>query len=222
MKKKINVLITAGPTREYIDAVRFISNSSSGKMGYYLTNTIKKDANVILISGPTYLKPPQDIKIIYVETTEEMYKYVKKFIKSCDVFICCAAIGDFKLKNKFKHKIKKKKTLILNLISTIDILKNINEYLIKMKLRNKKILVGFALETHNILKNALNKLKQKNLELIIANRTNTIGTEFIKGIMIDYNNKKEYFNNISKKRASKKIWNKIKNICMQKLFFQLH
>ena len=169
----MHFLITAGPTREYLDPVRFISNASTGKMGYALAGAaIKAGHKVTLITGITSLKPPTGAKTVNVETSSEMFEAVKKHFAKCDCLIMTAAVADYKPFGKSKTKIKKGSgPLILKLKPTPDIL--------KWASRNKKnqIVVGFALEDKAIRKNAERKLKEKNLDMIIANTPAAIGTD---------------------------------------------
>ncbi|MFH2037634.1 MAG: bifunctional phosphopantothenoylcysteine decarboxylase/phosphopantothenate--cysteine ligase CoaBC [Candidatus Zixiibacteriota bacterium] len=164
--KDKKVVVTAGPCREPIDPVRFISNRSSGKMGYALAESaLRAGAEVTLISGPSNLIATDHIIRIDVETTEEMFRAVEKYFKGADILIMAAAPADFKIKNVSDSKIKKKKIVSsLELSPTIDILKSLKEF----KKKNQ-IMVGFALETENGLKNASAKLKEKGLDLIILN-----------------------------------------------------
>lgn len=166
-KRSFHLLITAGPTREAIDPVRFISNYSTGTLGYTLTKEAKKEGyKVTLISGPTYLKPPQGVKFVKVNTASEMYKEVKRYFPSCDCLIMTAAVCDFQPVKVFEKKIKKerKEKLVLELKKTPDILYEMG------KQKGKKILVGFSLETDNLIKNAQEKLRKKNLDLIVAQK----------------------------------------------------
>lgn len=166
-------LITAGPTREYIDSVRFISNASSGKTGYALAATaIKKGHQVTLISSSD-LQPPIRVDFIGVESAAEMFKAVKENFQKCDCLIMTAAVADYTPIKKSKTKIKKSKSdLILKLKPTTDIL----SWAGKQKLKTQ-IVVGFALEDKNLRKNAEKKLKEKKLDLIIANSPDAIGAE---------------------------------------------
>ena len=165
--RNLNFLITAGPTHEKIDPVRYIGNSSSGKMGYYIAKkAIELGANVSLIIGPTNL--PMDllnIKTIRVEDSEQMYNETIKLFQKSDVVICSAAISDFKPVELVKNKIKKENGLdSIKLEPTLDILKKLGE------IKTSQYLVGFALETDNIIENAKNKLKSKNLDAIVVNK----------------------------------------------------
>lgn len=167
-KTKKTILISAGPTLEAIDPVRFISNRSSGKMGYALAVACRKYGhNVILVSGPTSLKKPNGCHFIAVTTAKEMEKALIKNFSKADMIFKVAAVADYAVKNpaKLKLKIKKnKKELKLTLVKNPDILKKLG------KLKKKhQILVGFAAETHDILKHAQKKLKEKNLDWIVVN-----------------------------------------------------
>ncbi|MDG2475558.1 MAG: bifunctional phosphopantothenoylcysteine decarboxylase/phosphopantothenate--cysteine ligase CoaBC [Flavobacteriaceae bacterium] len=162
-----NILITAGPTHEKIDPVRYIGNSSSGKMGYYLSKkSIELGANVNLIIGPTNLSMDlSNINTIRVQDSEEMFKETIKLFDNSDIVICSAAISDFRPVQVIENKIKKENGLdSIKLEPTIDILKELGE------VKSSQFLVGFALETDNVIKNAKNKLKSKNLDAIVVNK----------------------------------------------------
>ena len=161
------VLITAGPTQEPIDPVRFITNRSSGKMGYNLAEAaIESGARVTLISGPVDIPKPSNCNFVSVETAQEMYDAVMHHVKEKDVYIGTAAVSDYRPVNTSNQKIKKDgsgKPIILELEENKDILKSVSE------LQDKPYVVGFAAETDNLLVNADKKLKGKNLDLIVAN-----------------------------------------------------
>ncbi|MGB9764118.1 MAG: bifunctional phosphopantothenoylcysteine decarboxylase/phosphopantothenate--cysteine ligase CoaBC [Candidatus Saccharicenans sp.] len=159
------VLITAGPTREFLDPVRFLSNPSSGKMGYELAReAYELGAEVILVSGPVELEPPPEVYIEKVVTAEEMRKAVLKHYERADVVIMAAAVADFKFREHLPAKIKKDSlSESLAIENTPDILQELG------KLKSRQLLVGFAAETTGILERAEKKLKQKNLDLMIAN-----------------------------------------------------
>lgn len=205
MKRK-NILITAGPTKEYIDPVRFISNNSSGKMGYLLAEEAKKrGAKVILISGPVNLNPPKNVKIINVVSAEQMFGQVTEHIKKCDVFISCAAVSDYKPEKYSKNKIKKTGNSInLKLVPNPDILMSITQSL-NLSISQSPVIIGFALESQNLIRNALKKLKEKKLDMIIANKVNSMNSDKTTGAII-IKNKIEIFKNISKKLLAKKIF----------------
>ena len=160
------VLITAGRTEESIDPVRYLSNNSSGQMGYSLASqAVKMGAEVTLVSGPTNLEIPKGLKeFVRTRTAMEMYEAVMKRFDGMDMAVACAAVADYKPKVCAKEKIKKKEgDLIIELDRNPDILFNMGQK------KNQQILVGFAAETENILENALGKLKKKNLDMIVAN-----------------------------------------------------
>ncbi|RKQ63978.1 phosphopantothenoylcysteine decarboxylase/phosphopantothenate--cysteine ligase [Thermovibrio guaymasensis] len=160
------VVVTAGPTREYIDPVRFISNPSSGKMGYAIAKVAAAmGAEVTLISGKTCLDVPYRVKRITVETVEQMKEAALKEFEKADVYISAAAVGDYTPVKRSNEKIKKGEgELVLRLKRTTDILK-----LIGQRKREDQVVVGFAAETGNLVKNAKEKLRKKNLDLIVAN-----------------------------------------------------
>ena len=171
------VLITAGPTYEPIDAVRFVGNFSSGKMGFSLAKTAASlGAEVTLITGPTSLNLVDDnVVVVNVVTADQMFVEVKKYFRSSDISILSAAVSDFKPKNRSDKKIKKQNnnTLSIDLIQNIDILKYLGD-----NKSEKQILVGFALETDNENQNALLKIKNKNLDAIVLNSLNDKGAGF--------------------------------------------
>jgi phosphopantothenoylcysteine decarboxylase/phosphopantothenate--cysteine ligase len=170
------VLVTAGPTYEPIDPVRFIGNNSTGKMGIALSRELAaRGANVSLIIGPTALSPDgEGIQLIKVNTAEEMYQACITEFPKTDVAIMSAAVADYTPLNKSDKKIKKHHDdLNIELVKTKDILKNLGE-----RKKNGQILVGFALETNNEKEYALNKLKNKNADLIVMNSLNDKGAGF--------------------------------------------
>ena len=169
-KKFINkkILITAGPTIENIDPIRYISNYSSGKQGYEIANQLaKKGADIILISGPTNVQPPLNVKLIKVRTADEMLIQTNKYNKKIDVAVFCAAVADFKIKKISSKKIKKDELTSLKLIKNIDILKKIST----QKKNRPKYVVGFSAETDSKIL-AKKKLKEKNCDMIVYNKIN--------------------------------------------------
>jgi phosphopantothenoylcysteine decarboxylase / phosphopantothenate---cysteine ligase len=170
------ILVSAGPTYEPIDPVRFIGNRSSGKMGFALANAAaQRGADVTLISGPVSLGTPKDVSRINVETAEEMYNAVMQHAKKKDAVIMSAAVADFTPKKTAANKIKKDEIasdLKLDLQPTRDILRELGSK------KNGSLLVGFALETADELKNAKEKLKKKNLDLIVLNSIRDEGAAF--------------------------------------------
>jgi phosphopantothenoylcysteine decarboxylase/phosphopantothenate--cysteine ligase len=171
--KKLKALVTAGPTKEYIDPIRFITNKSSGKQGYALAKSLaKRGFQTTLISGPTNLQIDSSINLIKVETADEMFKATQENLPA-DVAIFSAAVADFKAKEKKFEKIKKHNNLHLELEKNIDIL----NYISKHNSLRPKLVIGFAAETNDIQENALKKLIEKNCDWIIANDVsdNSIG-----------------------------------------------
>jgi phosphopantothenoylcysteine decarboxylase/phosphopantothenate--cysteine ligase len=158
------VLITAGPTRERIDPVRYISNYSSGKMGYALAQSAQAlGANVTLVTGPTHLQTPDHIKTVAVESAQEMYQAVMDQVAACDIFIACAAVADYRSATVAKQKIKKPSLPQITLENNVDILKEV------ASLEKRPYIVGFAAETENLIDNAKKKLHEKKLDMIVAN-----------------------------------------------------
>jgi len=158
------VLITAGPTREPIDPVRYIGNRSSGRMGYALTEAaLRRGARVVLVSGPTALQAPGAAEVVAVETTEEMRQAVLSRLADATIVIKAAAVADYKPKQRSQQKIKRKGALSLELEPTSDILAEVASK------RSSQIVVGFAAETENVLENARRKLASKSLDAIVVN-----------------------------------------------------
>ncbi len=159
------VTITAGPTREEIDPVRYISNHSSGKMGYALARAAKElGADVTLVSGPVTLPPPADINTVKVNSAKQMLDAVMSTIKDCNIFIACAAVADYRVQQKVDQKIKKSDDeLTLTFVKNPDILKEVAH------LSSPPFTVGFAAETQNLKEYALGKLQRKKLNMIAAN-----------------------------------------------------
>ena len=170
-----SIIVTAGPTMESIDPVRFISNRSSGKMGYAIAmQAINRGADVTLISGPTNLTPPQNLKkLIRIESAKDMYDAVIENLDENQVVIKSAAVADYKPKNYINKKIKKSDDdLSIELDRNKDIAYEIG------KIKNDKILVGFAAETNDLIENARGKVKKKNLDFIVANDLTKEGAGF--------------------------------------------
>lgn len=168
------VLVTAGPTREFLDPVRFLTNSSSGKMGYELAEeAMRRGAEVILISGPTHIFPPRGIKLKKVRTAEEMEGEVLKHFVRSDIVLMAAAVSDFRFAESASHKIKKEEIgESIEIVPTHDILQKLS------KKKGGKIIVGFSAETENVLRNAQEKMRRKNLDLVVANNVLEEGIGF--------------------------------------------
>lgn len=166
----LNLMVTAGPTVEEIDPVRFISNRSSGKMGYAVAEAAKAaGAKVILVSGPTQLPAPE-VDFYAIKSAQQMYDTVMQKVSGVDIFIACAAVADYRPETIQNEKIKKQKgvdSLQLNLIKNPDIVKSV------AALDSAPFTVGFAAETHDLVNNAHSKLKNKKLQLIVANKVGT-------------------------------------------------
>lgn len=170
----VRILVTAGPTREAIDPVRFISNRSSGRMGYAIAQAaIEAGAKVVLVSGPVALAAPQGLERIWVETAEEMLEAVMARIHDCDLFIAAAAVADYRCQEPASQKLKKTAVSItLSLERTPDILAQVASR------PRPPFTVGFSAETENLEKNALDKLVRKSLDMIVANEVGRPGVGF--------------------------------------------
>ena len=206
---KYKALVTAGPTREYIDPVRFLTNKSSGKQGYEIAKSLRDNGiETTLISGETNLRPVEDVNFIKVESAKEMYDETIKNLP-VDVAIFSAAVADFKVKNLQKMKIKKNKNLNLEFEKNIDFLSNVSNH---NSLR-PKLTIGFAAETNDIKKNSIKKLNDKNCDWIIANDVSdkTIGFDSdLNEVSIFYkNSKEETIKKMSKKLIADEIVNRI-------------
>jgi len=206
----LKVLITAGPTIEFIDPVRMITNRSTGKMGYAIARAARRrGAEVTLVTGPTHLDPPKGIHMINVETAEEMREAVMDHYRGKDVVIKAAAVSDYRPLNKAKEKQKKKAgQTIVKMIPTPDILADLG------KDKGDSILVGFAAETTDHVANALDKIKKKNLDLIVLNdvskddRGFAVETNEVR--MIDSKGNEEVVPLTSKDEVADKILDRIK------------
>jgi len=211
--KKLKAIVTAGPTQELIDPVRFITNRSSGKQGYEIANSLVENGfDTTLISGPTNLEPNDNLKLIKVKTGEEMHKKTMELLP-CDLAIFTAAVSDFKIKKFNKEKIKKNKDQSFDLDLNPDILE-----LVSKSNKKPKIVVGFAAESENLFDNARSKLEKKGCDLIVANdvSNNEIGFEsdfnevhlFYKDKNIDDEKIPKNFKSVIADELIKKITNK--------------
>lgn len=169
-----HILITAGPTVEAIDPMRYITNHSSGKMGYSIAeDAVKRGAEVILVSGPTHLECPAGVKRVDVKSARQMYDAVHEHFEWADAVIKTAAVADYRPEQESNHKIKKNgNTLMLNLVPNPDILKSLGEK------KTHQVLVGFAAETENIIDYAKAKIEKKHLDFIVANNIAQAGAGF--------------------------------------------
>lgn len=167
------VIVTAGPTREYIDAVRFISNRSSGRMGYEIARaSVRRGAEVILISGPSSLSPPVGVKFINVETASEMEEVILKNIKDATIVVMASAVCDFMPLSKYHGKLDKNDVNLLKLKKTNDILKKLSTH------KGRRIVVGFSAEYGQMVERAKEKLRDKKLDLIVFNDISQKGAGF--------------------------------------------
>jgi phosphopantothenoylcysteine decarboxylase/phosphopantothenate--cysteine ligase len=197
----VRFLVTAGPTREPIDPVRYISNRSSGKMGYAVAEAaLEAGHDVILISGPVNLAPPSNAKLVSVSTSDEMFDAVHRYADKCDVCVLCAAVADYKPARVLARKIKKRReNFSLELIPTRDVLDSLGQQ------RDRRfLLVGFAAETNHVEENAAQKLREKNCDIMIANDVSSAKS----GMESDVNEVTILFRNGERQkisRAQKKI-----------------
>jgi len=176
----MNFLITAGPTREYLDPVRFISNPSTGRMGVAIARAAKKKRHkVTLITGPLSVSVPGNVSLLKVISARDMLQAVKKYLKWADVLVMTAAVGDWRPREQKKHKIKKTANeMIIKLIRNPDLLTEAAKLKKQGKTKKQLFLVGFSVDSREIVKNAKQKIKRKNLDLIIANRINSTKSGF--------------------------------------------
>lgn len=167
------ILITAGPTREKIDPARYLTNRSSGRMGYAMAEVaLRRGARVILVSGPTALTPPAAAEITRVESAEQMLDATMSLLSQATIVIKAAAVSDYQAKSIAPQKIKRKGSITLDLQPTVDILKEISSH------KQSQIVIGFAAETENVLENARQKLASKNLDAIVVNDVSREGIGF--------------------------------------------
>ena len=205
--KKFKALVTAGPTNEYIDPVRFITNKSSGKQGFEIAKSLSRNGfQTTLISGPTSLKIDDDVKLIKVETAEQMFKETQKNLPA-DVAIFSAAVADFKVIKKSNEKIKKKDELTIKLEKNVDILSYVSNH----NSMRPKLVIGFAAETNNLEENAINKLKDKNCDMIIANDVSNKNI----GFNSDFNEVTIFYKNNKKKKE--KLFTKNKSLISEEI-----
>jgi phosphopantothenoylcysteine decarboxylase/phosphopantothenate--cysteine ligase len=211
---KLKAIVTAGPTNEYIDPVRFITNKSSGKQGYEIAKSLSnKGFDTTLISGPTNLEINEDINLIKVETAEEMFQSTLNSLPA-DVAIFSAAVSDYKVKNSSKEKIKKKDNLRLELEKNVDILNYISNH---NSLR-PKLVIGFAAETNNLDKYANEKLNEKNCDWIIAN---DVSNKKI-GFDSDFNEVSIFYKNKNSEKLKYKPKSEISDEVVEKIINHLN
>lgn len=204
LKRRLNILITCGPTREPIDPVRFISNYSTGFFGCQIAREAKRRGHrVILISGPAASAKPQGVRSIDIETARQMEQKIKARFSWCDCLIMTAAICDFRVKEAAKRKIKRgaKKEITLRLKQNPDILKGLG------RRKGKRILVGAALETEALKENAQDKIRQKNLDLLVATQMKSKSYPFgpvkLDSLIIDKNGHSQQARGATKARLAR-------------------
>ena len=171
----LKIIVTAGPTIEKIDPVRYITNHSSGKMGYAIAEiAARRGAEVTLVSGPTKIKPPMFVNTIYVQSANDMYKAVMENLPNCDILVKSAAVADYTVANISEEKIKKSDDkLELSLVRTKDILKEVGE-----NKKSNQVICGFSMETVDLIENSHKKLISKKCDMIVANNLNEEGAGF--------------------------------------------
>ena len=213
----LRILVTAGPTHEPLDPVRYISNPSSGKMGYAVAEQAKaRGAEVVLISGPTHLKPPMGVGFKACKTAGEMNSLVQECFPECDVLVMSAAVGDFTAEKLEKEKIKKtsREGQTLNLVPTKDILMEVS------KIKTQQFVVGFAAETQNLIQSALEKLRNKKLDLIVANDISAPGIGFQSDnnqvTLVDSNEQVENLPRMTKQEIANILSDKISRDALKK------
>jgi phosphopantothenoylcysteine decarboxylase/phosphopantothenate--cysteine ligase len=211
------VVVTAGPTREKIDGVRFISNYSSGKMGFAIAGAAaKRGAVVTLISGPVHLPSPPDVERLDVESTAEMHAAAEGFFRSCDLFISAAAVSDYRPATPYEGKMKKDDELIeLTLVKNPDIIAGFG-----LQKRPDQLAIGFALETRNGLDNARKKLSEKNLDLIAFNffdhKTSGFDVDTNILTLIESDGSTTKLPLLTKDAAAEKLLDAIEELCLKK------
>lgn len=201
----LKVLVTAGPTVEKIDPVRYITNHSSGKMGYAVAETAsKRGADVMLISGPVHIEPPAFVKIVNIQSADDMYHAVMEHLSECDILVKAAAVADYTVPDVSNEKIKKKDDdLSLALSRTKDILKAVGE-----RKADRQIVCGFSMETNNLIENSKKKLASKNCDMIVANNLKDDGAGFgvdTNKVTIITENNTDSLDVMTKKEAAEKI-----------------
>ena len=213
MTKTPRILITAGPTIEPIDPVRFISNRSTGLLGYELARLAgKRKYKVTLISGPVCILPPRGVKMLRAETARQLYKKVHQELKNSDILVMASAVSDWRPESFLKQKAKSRKLFMLRLIKNPDILGSISP-----KERKNKIIVGFSVETTNLLKSSLGKLTAKRLDLIVANKIGRDNVPFGAGpktvYLLDKLGRKRKLLKTSKADIARAILDTIEELC---------
>ena len=208
------VLVTAGPTREHIDPVRFLSNPSSGKMGYAIARAaLRRGAEVVLVTGPVSIDPPEGVEVVEAVSARQMHAAVMERVEETDVFIMAAAVADYRPKVTYDSKIKKEKAAldVLELERNPDIIADV-----AAKKRDHQIVVGFAAETERVFENALEKMKRKGMDMIVANNAvEAFGKEENRVILIRRDGITRYLPQMSKLDVADEILDEIMLLCCQ-------
>jgi phosphopantothenoylcysteine decarboxylase/phosphopantothenate--cysteine ligase len=205
MKKSLRFLVSAGPTREYIDPVRFITNPSSGQMGFTVAETaVAAGHSCDLVTGPVTLPDPEGIAVEHVVSAREMKKAIFNQFPLCDVLVMTAAVSDYRPVRKSEQKMHKSKpTISLELERNPDIIREIN------RIHTKQVIIGFAAETENIVESATHKMQEKGMDMILANKVggkdSGFGSRFIKVTALFRDGRKEVMGKITKKALAEFI-----------------
>jgi len=207
-KRRLNIVITAGPTREYLDTVRFISNPSSGKMGYAIARAAANSGHrVTLVSGPVAIAPPPGVMVIQVETGAEMSRETKRAFKSADAAILCAAVCDYRPAKAFKRKQPKSTNgLSLLLVPTEDIAASLG------KIKEDRITIGFALEDHDGPAHALAKMQRKRFDAIVLNDLGNLGGDRASAVFMTADGEREVWPPVSKAQMGRRIIRRLESL----------
>lgn len=204
----MRILITAGPTREYLDDVRYLSNASSGRMGYAIAEAVLADGHeAVLVSGPVSLTPPVGCEVHQVETTEELHTICNRLFVGCQGVIATAAVCDYRPRERFQGKLAKTGvSLELELVETADVLADLGQQ------KGKRWIVGFALESDEFAHiNALRKLRQKNCDAIVLNRPTAIGSTDNQIEIINQSGESVVKYSGTKSDVARELWQWIRN-----------
>jgi len=209
VKHPLRILVTAGPTRERIDPVRFLSNPSSGRMGFAVAaRAAKRGHRVMLVSGPVDLADPPGVSVTQVETAAQMARAVGRAFATCDAVVMTAAVADYTPARPARAKLKKTgRPLVLRLIPTQDILSGLG------RRKGRRVLIGFALETGGELRNAREKLMRKNLDLIVANRPESFGGPTIRATLLFRDGRVERLPLLRKEALAGRLIREIEGAC---------
>lgn len=205
----MNFLITAGPTREFLDPIRYLSNRSSGKMGYALARAARRHGKVTLISGPVALRPPAGVAFVPVTTAAQMAREVLRRYRQADIVIMAAAVCDFRPRRVAGRKIKKRKfSGRLALVPTVDILAELG------RRKRRQVLVGFAAETERLERNAIEKLRRKNLDLVVANHARAFEADTNRVVLIGRDGRPQRLPEMTKAQVARHILKRARAIAV--------